>query len=121
MARFRQIVGLGAAVTPGRPVCTTAIGAMAEAAIRGLVGLDERVFGVRKVLGLSSPTLIEIAPAVWNSNYLQVSNGGTLAGLLTDELTGIIGGGRAGTSRILNSLDAFRDVHSAVPLLAAGG
>ncbi len=62
MARFRQIVGLGAAVTPGRPVCTTAIGAMAEAAIRGLVGLDERVFGVRKVLGLSSPTLIEIAP-----------------------------------------------------------
>ncbi len=52
-----------------RPVAS----ALLEAALRALVGVPRRVLGVRQVQAPTSPLLIEIAPAVWNSHYLQVS------------------------------------------------
>lgn len=41
-------------------------------AFRKIIGVKTSSSGIRTVKGLSSPSLVDIAPAVWNLQYLQV-------------------------------------------------
>lgn len=46
-----------------------------DAALRRLIGVGKKgVPGIKTVRKRSGPSLVEVAPAVWNLNYLQVSD-----------------------------------------------
>jgi hypothetical protein len=44
-----------------------------KGALHSLIGIKRRILGIRTLTAAPSPSLIEIAPAVWNFRYLNVS------------------------------------------------
>ncbi|KAK3315020.1 hypothetical protein B0H66DRAFT_605937 [Apodospora peruviana] len=52
-------------------ITVTDMAALLDSALRKLIGLKKASPGIRSVCGMSSPALTDIAPAVWNLQYLE--------------------------------------------------